>query len=114
MRKGFLHDRLGSGGRSCQGDAATWTLTSGESPMWRRRTVCGDRCAFWADRSGWLVGWGRGAAGRGCPGRLAGPVRGVFAGVFADVIEGGRGTALAGAPVVPYAGAVPDGGRQGS
>ncbi len=57
---------------------------------------------------------GCGAAGRGCPDGSRGRVARAIGDVAADVIEGGWGNALAGVPVVPYAGAVPDGGRQGS
>jgi hypothetical protein len=98
MRKGFLHDRLGSTGRTCRRPTAKYAVTSDDGLTVVAGGFVGTGMDCCGDRSGWLFG-GPGKAGRrGLPGVSRGP----------------GGNALARTPVVPYAGAVPDGGRQGS
>ena len=69
MRKGFLHDRLGFGGRSCGDRDAKWALTSGESLARAAGWFAGTGVDSSGDRSGRAIRQDREPRRRGVPGR---------------------------------------------
>jgi hypothetical protein len=52
MRKGFLHDRLGTGDRNCGGHGVMWAVTSGEPRMRGAEGFAGTGMGCCGDRSG--------------------------------------------------------------